>query len=188
MPIVFLPIDATPMSTSESADSLIGITLQPEPLTQDAFHPFGDVVLLSGEARRSHVTGAFDRSELAVEPRLWIATVASAVSWPLDLKTLERHPYSTQTFLPVNGCAYLVVVCHAVADGSPDLATLRAFEAAPDQGVTYARNAWHHGLTVLQAPAKFVVCMSFTAGGGDDIFLPLAAPVRITAQGMPHGH
>ncbi|MDB5847764.1 MAG: hypothetical protein JWP29_1516 [Rhodoferax sp.] len=156
-----------------------GIRLTPEPLTPQAFTPFGDVVQLASDARRNHVAAAFDRTSAAVDPRLWVATVASAAQLPLDLKALERHPFSTQTFLPINGCAYLVVVCHADASGAPDLATLRAFEAAADQGVTYARNVWHHGLTVLQAPAKFVVCMSFSASGGDDIFVPLAAPVRL---------
>ncbi|APW38265.1 hypothetical protein RD110_14555 [Rhodoferax koreense] len=158
------------------------IPLPIEPLTPEAFRPFGEVVSLASSARRNQVSTAFDRTSEAVEPRLWVATVTQAVQLPLELKALERHPFSTQTFLPVNGCGFLVVVCHADADGEPDLATLRAFEAAPDQGVTYARNVWHHGLTVLQAPAKFVVCMSFTASGGDDIFVPMRAPVLLLAR------
>lgn len=154
-----------------------------EPLTPHAFLPFGEVIAMASDARRNPVSQAFDRTSEAVAPRLWVATVAQPVQLPLDLKAMERHPFSTQTFLPVNGCAYLVVVCHADADGQPDLATLRAFEAAPDQGVTYARNVWHHGLSALQAPAKFAVCMSFTENGGDDVFVPLSAPVRLISKG-----
>jgi len=159
------------------------IQLPIEPLTPHAFHPFGEVISMVSDARRNHVSQAFDRTSEAVEPRLWVATVAQAVQLPLDLKAMERHPFSTQTFLPVNGCGYIVVVCHADADGQPDLATLRAFEAASDQGVTYARNVWHHGLSALQAPAKFAVCMSFTETGGDDVFVPLSAPVQLVVKG-----
>lgn len=162
------------------------IQLPLEPLTPQAFHPFGEVISMASDARRNHVSHAFDRTTEAVEPRLWVATVAQAVDLPLDLKALERHPFSTQTFLPLNGCGYIVVVCHADAEGRPDLVTLRAFEAAPDQGVTYARNVWHHGLSVLQAPAKFAVCMSFTATGGDDIFVPLSAPVQLVSKVDSH--
>ena len=55
---------------------------------------------------------------------------------------------------------------------------LRAFEAAPDQGVTYAMGVWHHGLAALDAPARFVVCMSFS-GQEDDVFVPLARPITL---------
>lgn len=152
-----------------------------QPLTAEAFAPFGEVVPLDGDARRVRAQGAFERLAEAVEPRLWVATLQRAVALPLVVTTLERHPLSAQTFIPLNGCAYLVVVCGADADGAPDPATLRAFEATPDQGVTYARGVWHHGLTALDAPARFVVCMSFS-GGDDDVFVPLAHPVRLVAE------
>jgi ureidoglycolate lyase len=155
------------------------------PLTAEDFAPFGQVVWMGDEARRVRVEGAFERQPEAVEPRLWVATIKQAVALPLTVTTMERHPFSAQTFVPVNGCAYLVIVCHATADGRPDPSTLRAFEAAPDQGVTYARDVWHHGLAALQAPAKFVVCMTFS-GQDDDVFTPLEHPVRVLAPEHPH--
>ena len=156
------------------------------PLTAEAFAPFGAVVPLSGDARRVRADGAFERLPGASEPRLWVATLQQAVTLPLVVTTLERHPLSAQTFLPLNGRAYLVVVCGADAHGAPDPTTLRAFEAAPDQGVTYARGVWHHGLTALAAPARFVVCMSFS-GQDDDVFVPLARPVRLVAREAARG-
>lgn len=158
-----------------------------EPLSAQAFKPFGEVTdLLSGE-RRNHVTGAYDRTVEAIEPRLWVSTVLNAVKLPLSLQSLERHPYSAQSFMPVNGCPYIVVVCNADGSGQPDLNTLRGFIAAPGQGVTYARNVWHHGLSVLQAPAQFVVSMSFSGEGGDDIFLPLGVPVQLVSKDKQYG-
>ncbi len=150
------------------------------PLTAQAFAPFGSVTAMDEGARRNPLPGAFERTAEAVEPRLWIATLASASALPLTLRTLERHPYSAQTFLPIDA-PYIVVVCHPDAAGQPDVDTLQAFHATADQGVTYARNVWHHGLTVLAAPARFVVSMSFTGTGGDDVFVPLARPVRVVA-------
>jgi ureidoglycolate lyase len=158
-----------------------------EPLTAQAFKPFGQVTDMASGERRNHIAGAFERTAEAVEPRLWVATVLKTVELPLVLQSLERHPYSAQSFMPVNGCPYIVVVCHAEGSGQPDLSTLQAFSASSTQGVTYARNVWHHGLSVLKAPAQFVVCMSFTGEGGDDIFVPLDIPVRLVANGAVHG-
>ena len=155
-------------------------TLVVRPLTAEAFQPFGAVTAMDDGSRRNPLPGAFERTAEAVEPRLWVATVTSAAALPLTLRTLERHPHSAQTFLPIDA-PYLVVVCHSDQVGQPDLGTLQAFHATAQQGVTYARNVWHHGLTVLETPARFVVSMSFTGSGGDDIFVPLGLPVQLVS-------
>lgn len=161
-------------------------TLRPlsaEPLNADAFVAFGHVLELDREApRRGHVAGAVERSAEAVEPQLWIATVAQPVTLPFELTQLERHPFSAQTFIPLNGSGYLVVVCESSVSGAPDLTTLRLFQANARQGVTYRRNVWHGGLAALRAGAQFVVSMSFTGRGDDDEFLPLETPIELLAQ------
>lgn len=161
------------MSLSENLQ-----VLELRPLTAEAFKPFGTVTAMNEGSRRIPLPGAFERTAEATEPRLWVATVNTATMLPLAVRTLERHPHSAQSFLPINA-PYIVVVCHADDDGQPDVATLQAFHATAEQGVTYARNVWHHGLTVLEAPARFVVSMSFTGNGGDDIFVPLDLPVQL---------
>lgn len=59
-----------------------------------------------------------------------------------EVKVLERHEYSSQSFLPLGGGAerYLIVVALPEQDGKPDLQTLRAFTATINQGFTYAPN------------------------------------------------
>jgi ureidoglycolate lyase len=158
-----------------------------EPLTAQAFKPFGQVTDIASGERRNRIAGAYERTDQANEPRLWISTVHTAVQLPLSIQKLERHPYSAQSFMPINGCAYVVVVCQSDGLGQPVLASLRGFIAAPGQGVTYSRNVWHQGLSVLQAPAYFVVCMSFAAEGGDDIFMPLGVPVQLVSKGAHLG-
>ncbi|MDX6751160.1 ureidoglycolate lyase [Geminicoccaceae bacterium 1502E] len=156
-------------------------SLQPVPLTREAFAPFGAVVEHAGEGRRHHVTEAFERSPEAASPSLWISRLATASRFPVTARILERHPYSAQTFIPLSPLRSLIVVCHPDPRGAPDLSTLQAFLAGPGQGVSYARNVWHHCLTVFDAPAQFAVIMSLTGRGDDDIFLDLEQPVVIEA-------
>jgi ureidoglycolate lyase len=153
-----------------------------KPLTADEFAPFGQVHELGDGPRRGHVAGAVERTAEATEPQLWIATVQQSVTLPMTLKGLERHPFSAQTFIPLNGCAYLVVVCHTDQHGMPDLQTLQAFRASANQGVTYRRNVWHHGLSVLEARAQFVVSMTFTGEQNDDVFIPLQTSIELLEE------
>lgn len=57
-------------------------------------------------------------------------------------KVLERHPFSSQTFLPMGvdkGKEAYVVICGAkLENGMPDVTSVRAFLCKGDQAVTYA--------------------------------------------------
>ena len=100
-------------------------------------------------------------------------------SLPLRVDRLERHPYSAQTFVPLGTSRYLVIVCGADAGGDPDPHTLRAFVAAPEQVVTYARNVWHHPMALIDGPMEFAVAMALTGRQDDDVFLGLSTQVSI---------
>ena len=89
---------------------------------------------------------------------------------------LERHPYSSQTFIPLDNTPYLVVVAPDDAQGEPDLERLRAFVASGSQGVCY-RTVWHQG--VRRAPAQFAVTMTLTGAGDDDVFWKVPDSVSI---------
>jgi len=162
--------------------------VQAEPLRPEAFTPYGTVIQYSGEPRRQYVPEAFERIEDVASPTLWLRRANRRAELPVTVTNLERHPYSAQTFLPVKDVSHLVVVAGSRADGTPDLDTLRAFIATGGQGVSYRRNVWHHGLTVLDGTADFIVVMSLTGRGDDDVFLDLAQPVEVRAPaGQPGG-
>jgi ureidoglycolate lyase len=102
-----------------------------------------------------------------------------------DVRILERHPFTSQTFIPLglSGASgadtrYLVIVAPSLdADksfsrlpfpvngkdvlqksGPPDLTRLRAFVASGTQAVTYAAGTWHAPMVVIgQKPVSFVV-------------------------------
>lgn len=70
-----------------------------------------------------------------------------------SIRVLEKHPYSSQTFLPM-GCSseefgYLVVVALENAETKePDVSTLRAFLCKGNQAVTYGAGVWHAPMIV----------------------------------------
>lgn len=60
-----------------------------------------------------------------------------------EVRVLERHEFSTQTWLPLGAgpaARYLVVVALPGENGQPDLQTLRAFVGTGAQGFTYGAN------------------------------------------------
>ena len=133
-----------------------------QPLTADAFAPFGRVIdraqtapvpMNAGMARRFR-----DLAEVEVTgegARVVIGLVeAQPYALPLHLSLVERHPLGAQAFLPLDGAPFLVVVCpdEGGTPGRP-----QAFVTAPHQGVCYARNTWHGVLTPFGGVQDFVV-------------------------------
>jgi ureidoglycolate lyase len=154
-------------------------TVALEPLSAEAFAPFGDVASRPTGERRRYLPTALNCADEAQSFSLWISSAAALGRLPLRATKLERHPYSAQTFVPLGSARYLALVCSAAPDGDPDLTTLRGFIARPDQVVTYARNVWHHPMTVLDSPMEFAVAMGVTGLHDDDVFFGLDAAVTI---------
>lgn len=132
-----------------------------EPLTASAFAPYGDVldafgapdkIINQGNCGRFH-----DRALLDFGPqgRAGISIFhARPRSLPYTLDLLERHPDGSQAFLPMSQHEWLVIVA-SDANGTP--ANIRAFLAAPGQGINLHRNTWHGVLTPLHEPGLFAV-------------------------------
>ncbi len=146
--------------------------LSPEPLTADAFAPFGDVIEASDRAERilinyGYTTRFNDLARLDVGDGGGQAIVSLFRALPLDpplLKVFERHPAGSQAFMPLQGRPYLVAVAPA-GDFVPG--AVRLFRAAPTQGVNYAKGVWHHFLLALESESDFLVIDR--AGPGDNL-------------------
>jgi ureidoglycolate lyase len=135
-----------------------------EPLSAEAFKPFGDVIEASDAARHFPINDGYaeryhDLARVDVASGGGHALInifrAKPRSLPFQLLMLERHPLGSQAFVPLSPLRYLVVV--APAADQPDASELRCFEAAPGQGVNYARGTWHHPLIALHADCDFLV-------------------------------
>jgi ureidoglycolate lyase len=67
---------------------------------------------------------------------------------------MERHPFGSQAFIPLERRPFLVVVAEDT-DGKP--ARPRVFLAKPDQGINYLKNVWHHPLLALEQKSDFLI-------------------------------
>jgi ureidoglycolate lyase len=147
--------------------------LIPQPLTKEAFAPFGDVIDVPDTAGRTYYEDALGNLRPAAHASLSVSLKAETPERPLRSDYLERHEFSSQTFMPLDVSRYLIVVAPHAAAGGPDFAGVRAFIATGKQGVTYRANTWHHGLTVLDRPGRFAVFMWRDGGKGDEEFVPV---------------
>lgn len=159
------------------------LRVEAEPLTAAAFEPFGTVIEHTGEGRRHYITEAFRGQEAASQPCMWISRIVASTRMPLLIEWMERHPFSTQTFMPLGPTHFLIVVCLGGDNGLPDPSSFRAFVSRPGQGVTYRRNVWHYGLSVFDTPMDFIVAMSLTGNQDDDVFHTLERPVQACLKG-----
>ncbi len=105
-----------------------------------------------------------------------LAIFKAAARDPAELwQELERHCLGTQTFIPLNGARYVVLV--ALGGAQPDMETLKAFVVEGHQGVTLRAGTWHHGLLALEA-GDFVV-LERSAAVPDCELARLPEPVSI---------
>lgn len=150
------------------------ITLTAAPLTRAAFAPFGDVIEKAGAqsfatnqgtAMRYHDLARLELTAAGGRGLVSIFQATQPATLPVRLRLLERHPISSQAFIPLAPVPYLVVV--APGTDAPDLSAIRAFAPAPGQGINFAPATWHHPLIAL-APANFLVIDRTGPGPGFD--------------------
>lgn len=127
-----------------------------QPLTPDAFAPFGDVLAATGDFRlinaglcqRHHDRATLDFGDARAGISVFQAQ-PRALPYSFDL--IERHPEGSQAFLPMTAAPFLVIV----ATG-PESAP-QAFLTNGAQGINLYRGTWHGVLTPLSAPGLFAV-------------------------------
>lgn len=132
-------------------------------LTREGFQPFGDVIdaegvepfeTNGGSALRYHRLAVADCNADFGQTLLSIFRVVRT-GVPTRLVMMERHPLSSQAFIPLSGQRFIVVV--APAGTRPEVEDLRAFASNGKQGVNYHRAVWHHPLVALDAGDFLVV-------------------------------
>lgn len=131
-----------------------------EPLTAEAFAPFGDVIAADGTPDmliNQNLCGRFhDRARLDfTDGRAGLSLFdAAARDWPCHIEMMERHPLGSQAFVPLNGVAMLVTVAPD-QDGRPGAP--RAFLGRPGQVVNLLRATWHGVLAPMGARGQYAV-------------------------------
>lgn len=133
-----------------------------QPLTRDAFAPFGQVIETDGAHHYPINKGMTERyHDLArielggAHPRPLISLFrGQPYTLPLRLDLIERHPFGSQAFYPLSDAPWLVIVA---PDDSGTPGTPLAFRPAPGQGVNIAMNTWHGVLCPLDRPSDYLV-------------------------------
>lgn len=139
------------------------IEIEAAPLTQSAFSKFGDVIqtqdassfkINDGLCTRFHDLANVDVLADGGRP---LISIFRTQMWPLPLQVnrLERHPLSSQAFIPMNRNRFLVVV--ARAGDAVTAGDVRAFLTNGDQGVNFHAGIWHYPLVALADEADFLV-------------------------------
>lgn len=120
---------------------------------------------------------------------------SAAVRDAVEVKVLERHPFTTQTFIPLTADPskrYLVIVAPSLPPGvldeglpvpvpalpaggqqkplpgrgMPDIGKLQAFVATGEQAVTYGAGTWHAPMVALGPPDSTVDFLVFQFANG----------------------
>ena len=162
-------------------------TIEIEPLTAQAFAPFGDVVSAGlregaeanqGTAVRFDWAARLESDRPHARPNLAVFRAAPQPV-PFVLRLLERHPHSSQAFLPLKCARFLVCVAPTLPDGGPDVSRLRAFVGVEGQGVNYVRGTWHHPIVALDGPADLAMLAWEDGTKGDCEERRLELPITV---------
>lgn len=141
-------------------------------LTRQAFADFGDVIETDGAENFEINNGSTIRYHNLAKVETLGENASTLVNifrgdekkFPLEIEMMERHPFGSQAFIPLQGRPFLVVVSKDV-DGIPGKP--QVFLAQGNQGVNYAANTWHHPLLALEPDSDFLVVDR--GGDGDNL-------------------
>ncbi|MEP2652114.1 MAG: ureidoglycolate lyase [Paraglaciecola sp.] len=137
--------------------------VKPKALTSESFEAFGDVIEVNSEStnfsindgytQRYHDLATVDVSENNGRTLINIFR-STPLAQPIAIKMMERHPLSSQAFIPMGSAPYLVVVA---PKGELDTDKIEVFLARADQGVNYHKGTWHHYCLALSQVSDFLV-------------------------------
>lgn len=147
-------------------------TVAIRPIDQAAFAPFGHIHAAPSGSSRINYPDSLKNLRAGAAPSIYTALIPAREA-PVTIELMERHRYSSQTFLPLGADSYLVIVAHADSDGRPDTATACAFRVPGDVAITYAAGTWHHPMIALGRDAGFAVMMWLDGGTDDEEYFSL---------------
>ncbi|EWY42088.1 ureidoglycolate hydrolase [Skermanella stibiiresistens SB22] len=167
---------------------MTGLHLGPQPLTAEAFAPFGEVVAAGagsvarvndGRADRFDGVGRLRLDACGTTPVVAIYRI-DASALPHRVPVLERHPLSSQLFVPMTASRYLVVAVPSDADGAPVSERAVALVASGAQAINYRPGVWHCPLVALDQTADFAMVMAQASEPAADCeFFDLPVPLTV---------
>jgi|TARA_B110000240_G_C13467685_1_gene439495 ureidoglycolate lyase len=146
----------------------------PKTLTKENFAPFGDVIEVNDKVKNISINDGFtqryhDLAQVDVTEKSGRTLInifrSTPLEQPVSIKMMERHPLSSQAFIPMGQQPFLVVVA---PKGELDVTKIEVFLASSDQGVNYHKGTWHHYCLALHQVSDFIVIDRGGAGDNCD--------------------
>jgi ureidoglycolate lyase len=146
------------------------------PLDAATFAPFGTVIAAPAGVGRKINDATSDRFDIVDDLQLTAAGGrpqlalfrSQARRFPFIATELECHRLGSQSFVPLTGARFVIVV--APAAPAPHTGDVRAFVADGRQGVVLHPGTWHHALLTVD-DGDFVVIERAAAQPDCDIAL-----------------
>jgi ureidoglycolate lyase len=145
--------------------------ITPELLTRENFAPYGDVIEVNDNAKNFSINDGFTQRyhdlaavDVTQENGRTLINIfrSTPLAQPVSINMMERHPLSSQAFIPMGQHPFLVVVA---PKGELDTTRIRVFLASSNQGVNYHKGTWHHYCLALHQVSDFIV---IDRGGAGD--------------------
>jgi ureidoglycolate lyase len=137
--------------------------LELQPLTAEAFAPFGEVIQRQGVSPEiinyGHTQKFADLARIDTAEGGGETTVhlyrSQAVKLPFLIERMERHPLGSQVFMPLHRQPFPVIV--APPDDDPRVQAIRGFITNGEQGINYNKGVWHHYQISLSGTCDYLV-------------------------------
>jgi len=119
--------------------------IQIEPLTAEAFAPFGTLINAGGRAPDYVAASGTEAWHAAFESGRPLVSLLRTPFQGLRFRTMERHFHVSQAFIPLGGehAAVAVAPPSADLDAIPQLDAIRAFLLDGTKGYVFHRGTWH---------------------------------------------
>ena len=137
--------------------------MKPIKLTKENFALYGDVIEANNQVNHFSINDGFTKryNDLAeidtnVDGGKTLINIfrTTPLELPIRIEKMERHPLSSQSFIPMGNEPYLVAVAPA---GEFKEESIQIFLASGVQGVNYHAGTWHHFSLALNRESDFLV-------------------------------
>lgn len=136
--------------------------IRPEPLTKEAFLPFGDVLETDGIDPQLINFGKTQKfgnlAKIAHDESGFIQLSiyrSAAIALPFRIRLMECHPLGSQAFYPLHQLPFPVVV--AGQGDAPGASDIRVFLSNGRQGINLHTGVWHHYQLTLGDDSDYLV-------------------------------
>ncbi|HIF08635.1 MAG TPA: ureidoglycolate hydrolase [Sneathiellales bacterium] len=156
---------ARPQSDSSLAESkLERRVLTLEPATAEALAPFGDILGSAGGVEFG-AAGFYDGKVQTCNPTKFVSdddtalTLAKIDRRPFEVRFLEQHFKHTQSFIPLGGKPFVVVMAPPTHTDLPDIDTVRAFLFDGSAGFNMKIGTWHEFPFAVEDGTEVIVIL-----------------------------